>query len=54
MLPPTYHQYSKRPPVGAVGVSLPVDDLWGHVLHSPAEGICFFLRVDCFFTQTKI
>lgn len=51
---PPYHQYSKWPPVGTVGVSLPVHNLWCHVLHSTTEGISLLLMINGFFTQAKI
>lgn len=49
-----YHEHSKGPPVGTLGVPSPVHHLWGHVLYRPAERVCPLVMVDGLLTQTKI
>lgn len=50
----SHHKYSKWPPVRALRVPSPVDDLWSHVLYCSTEGICSFIMVDGLFTQSKV
>lgn len=50
----SHHEDPKGPPVSALCVSSPVNDLWSHVLYSSTEGICSFIMINGFFTQSKI
>ena len=49
----THHEHSKAPPVCSGAVTLPIDHLWGHVLHRATERVGL-LVLYCLFAQTKV
>ena len=49
----THHEHSKAPPVCSGAVALPIDHLWGHVLHRATERVGL-LVLYCLFAQTKV
>jgi len=49
-----YHEYTVRPPVRGDVMSLPVDNLRGHVLDSTAEGERLLVLVYRLLTESKV